>query len=175
MTRLYAEFSDPEALVRALAPARDVGAVPVEAYAPYPSHALERALGAPRSRLSIAVLAAGLGGAAGAYGLQWLLNAYLYPLDVGGRPAHFPLAFVPITFEMGVLFASLTAFLGVLVGGRLLRLWDPSRDVEGIESATATRCWLELETDASGPALESLTALLRDAGALAVRRAGGAG
>jgi hypothetical protein len=51
------------------------------------------------------VFAAGLGAVAGAYGLQWLLNAYLYPLDAGGRPAHFPLAFVPITFEMGVLFA----------------------------------------------------------------------
>jgi hypothetical protein len=175
MTRLYAELADPEALVGAVAAARAAGATPVEVYAPYPSHAVERALGAPRSRLSVAVLAAGLGGAAGAYGLQWLLNAYLYPLDVGGRPPHFPLAFVPITFEMGVLFASLTAFLGVLVGGRLLRLWDPSRDVDGIESATATRCWLELETDASGPDLEELIEILRQAGALAVRRAGGAG
>jgi hypothetical protein len=173
MTRLYAEFSEPEALARAIERVRAAGPVRLEAYTPYASPVIERALGARRSRLGAAVLAAGLGGAAGAYGLQWLLNAHLYPLDVGGRPPHFPLAFVPITFEMGVLFASLTAFAGVLLGGRLLRLWDPSRDVEGIESATRTSFWLELETDAAGAELERLVELLREAGAINVRRPGG--
>jgi hypothetical protein len=161
-----------EAVVRAIDRARAGGATPIEAYTPYPSREVERALAARPSRLAPVVFAAGVGGAAGAYGLQWLLNGYLYPLDVGGRPPHFPLAFVPIAFEMGVLFASLTAFLGVIAGGRMLRLWDPSRDVEGIESATCTRCWLELETEAAGPELDRLTAALRDAGAIAVHRGG---
>jgi hypothetical protein len=173
--RLYAEFTEPAALARAIERAREAATVRVEAYTPYPSHEIERALAARPSRLSAVVLAAGLGAAAGAYGLQWLLNAYLYPLDVGGRPPHFPLAYVPITFEMGVLFASLAAFLGVIFGGRLLRLWDPSRDVEGIESATGSRFWLELETDADPHAVEALIEILRGAGAITVRRAGGAG
>jgi hypothetical protein len=170
MTRLYAELADPEALARAIEQVRAAGPVRVEAYTPYPSPAIERALAARPPRLGVAVFAAGLGAAAGAYGLQWLLNAYLYPLDVGGRPPHFPLAFVPIAFEMGVLFASLTAFAGVIAGGRLLRLWHPSRDVDGIESATHTRAWLELETAATGAELDRLIEILRDAGALAVRR-----
>jgi hypothetical protein len=73
-----------------------------------------------------------------------LLNGVLYPLVVGGRPPHFPLAFVPITFEMGVLFASFTAVLGVLWRGRLVRLTDDVQGTPGFESATRDRFWLEI-------------------------------
>jgi hypothetical protein len=165
--RLYAEFDDPAALVEAIRRARAAAHVLVDAYTPYPSPEIEHALAAAPSRLSTAVLAGGFGAAAGAYGLQWLLNAYLYPLDVGGRPAHFPLAFVPITFEMGVLFAALTAFAYVVIGARLLRLWYPSAEVEGIESATGTRFWLEV-TPLEGDA-DRVRDILRQAGARAIR------
>lgn len=170
MTRIYAEFDEPTAVVRAIHDARDWGIVELETYSPYPVAVIERALGARPSRLPRYALAAGLMGAAGAYALQWLLNAYLYPLDVGGRPPHFPLAFVPITFEMGVLFASLTAFLGVLIGGHLLRLWHPVFEVEGFESATGTRIWLEVKVAGDHPDLDDLQARLSRSGALAVRR-----
>jgi len=145
MSRSFIELPDATRLARAIRLVRERGATYVEAYTPYPVPEVEEALGARPSRLSVAVLVIGLGAAATTYGLQWLLNAYLYPIDVGGRPAHFPLSYVPITFEMGVLFASLTAFVSVLVGGRLVRLWDPSRDVGGIESATGTGFWLEVD------------------------------
>ncbi len=145
MSRTYLELPDAASLVTAIRTLRERGATYLEAYLPYPVPEVEDALGARPSRLSIAVLVMGFVGAGGAYGLQWLLNAHLYPIDVGARPPHFPLAYVPITFEMGVLFAALTAFAGVLVGGRLVRLWDPTRDVPGIESSTATGFWLEVE------------------------------
>ena len=155
MSRSFIELPNASRLAGAIRLVRERGATYVEAYTPYPVPEVEEALGAllpfdrsvrlGPSRLSAAVLVVGLAAAAGTYGLQWLLDAYLYPVDVGGRPPHFPLAFVPITFEMGVLFASLTAFVGVLAGGRLLRLWDPSREVHGIESATGTGFWLEVD------------------------------
>jgi hypothetical protein len=170
VTRFYAEYGDVGALIRAITSVRGWGAVRVETYTPYPIAEIERALDAPASRLSRSVFAAGLAAAAGAYGLQWLLNAYLYPLDVGGRPAHFPLAFVPITFEMGVLFAALTAFASVLVGARLLRLWHPSSEVEGIESATASGLWLEVEPLAPDASLESLADVLARTEPRALRR-----
>lgn len=170
MKHVYAEFEEPELLVQALAAVRQWGPARVEAYTPYPVAAIERALDAPPSRLPYAIFAGGMGGAAGAYGLQWLLNAYLYPLDVGGRPPHFPLSYVPITFEMGVLFASLTAFFGVLFAGRLLQLWTPEREVDGIESATKTSFWLVVMTDAPTADLERLGTLLVQHGARVVRR-----
>jgi hypothetical protein len=167
--KLYAEYDDPMRLARAIPAVRAWGSVRFDAFLPYPVAAIDRALGGRPSRLSRAVLAAGLGAAIAAYTLQWLLNAYLYPLDVGGRPAHFPLAYVPITFEMAVLFASLTAFASVVVGARLLRLWDPSRGVEGIESATLTGFWLVVEPVDPEPDLESLRGLLVASGARALR------
>jgi hypothetical protein len=170
MTRVYAEYSEAGALVRAIAAVRGWGAVRIETYTPYPIAEIERALAAPPSRLSWLALVAGGGAAAGAYGLQWLLNGYLYPLDVGGRPPHFPLAFVPITFEMGVLFASLTAFAAVIVGARLLRLWHPSSDVDGIESATESGLWLEVEPLAPGADVDALVAVIERTAPAVIRR-----
>lgn len=142
--RLMAEYRDAPELLRAIHAARAHGYVDLEAYTPFPVHGIDDALGRRPSRLPIAVLIGGLAGAGGAYALQWYLNAYLYAINVGGRPPHMPVAYVPITFEMGVLLASLTAFVAVLVGGRLVRLWDPVFDADGFESASETRFWLEV-------------------------------
>lgn len=144
---LLAEYADLDALLAGIARLRGAGYTRLEIYSPYPIPVVDRALERPPSRLPWVVFVVGVAGAAGAYGLQWLLNAYLYPLDVGGRPPHLPVAFVPITFEMGILFAATTALLGVIVLGRLLRLWDPVFDAEGFETATADRFWLEVGGD----------------------------
>jgi hypothetical protein len=142
----------------------------LEAYLPFASEPVLEALGRPRSRLPRAVFAAGVGGAAAAYGLQWLVDAYLYPLDAGGRPPHLPLAFLVITFEMGVLAAALLAFLGVLVVARLVRLVDDVQVVPGFESASRDRFWLEV--DAPGD-LERARQQLYRTGAIRVEEIGG--
>lgn len=163
MTNVFAEYEDPDVLAAAIADVRAWGDARFEAYTPYHVPVIDRALAAKPSRLSIVVLVVGLAAAAGAYGLQWLLNAYLYPLDVGGRPPHFPLSYVPITFEMGVLFASIAAIVAVLVGARLMRLWHPSFDIEGIESATGWKFWLEVTPNANGDIDELVRILERRA------------
>jgi hypothetical protein len=142
--RLLAEFSTRDRLAGAIRVLRDRGYRRLDAYTPYSVEEVEEALGLRRSRLPLAVFAAGLGAAGGAYFLQWFLNAYLYPLNFGGRPPHFPLPFLIITFEMGILFAGLTAFAGVIALGRLLRLHDPPQSAPGFESATRDRFWLEV-------------------------------
>ena len=53
--------------------------------------------------------------AALAYLLQWFCNTWDYPLNVGGRPMHPTLSFVPITFETLVLTTSTVAFVGFFV------------------------------------------------------------
>jgi hypothetical protein len=146
VSRLLAEYAEPDQLLDAIDGLRTEGYEEIEAYTPYPVHGIDRVLGARRSRLPIAVFVLGLSGAGAAYALQWLLNAYLYPLNVGGRPPHFPLSFVPITFEMGVLAAALTASFGVVWLGSLFRPWHPVFEAPGIESATLDHFWLEVVT-----------------------------
>lgn len=142
---LLAEFTAPEELVAAMDAMRERGYRHVDAYTPYPLPEAEHALGIPRSRLPVLVFALGISAAAGAYALQWYLNAYLYPMDVGGRPPHMPLPYMIITFEMGILFAALTAFFGVLACAGATRLWDPVFEVPGFERATIDRFFLEID------------------------------
>lgn len=148
MTRsLLFEFDTPTALAQAARLLRERGHRALDAYAPYSTEEVREALDQGPSRLPIAVFCAALLGAAGAYGLQYYTTAYLYPLDVGGRPPHMPLAYVPITFEMGVLAAAATAFFGVLVLGRLVKLWDPVFEIAGFESASVDHFWLRVDDE----------------------------
>jgi hypothetical protein len=141
--RLLAQYLHEDALVAAIHALRAKGYRALEAYLPFPALAVEDALNRT-SRLPYLCFFFGILAAATAYALQWLLNGYLYPLVVGGRPPHFPLTFVPITFEMGVLFASFAAVIGVLWRGRLVRLTDPVQGTPGFDSVTRDRFWLEV-------------------------------
>lgn len=167
-SRLLAELADEAAVVRAIGELRARGYRWFEAYLPFPSHDIEEALAAARSRLPIAVFVVGMVGAGGAYGLQWLLVGFLYPLVVGGRPPHFPLAFVIITFEMGVLFAAFGSFFGALGLGRLVRLRDAVQGTPGFASVTRDRFWLEVTTHADVFAVARTRADLLAAGALRI-------
>lgn len=169
MTRLLAELPGPTELVAAIEAMRLAGVGRLEAYMPYPVHEVEAALSARPSRLPWAIAAFGFAGAAGGYGLQWLLNAWSYPIDVGGRPPHYPLAYVPITFEMGVLAAAFAAFVGVLVLGRLLRLWHPVFEADGFTSASRDGFWLEVYTEEPDLDVTRTTLLLRQHGARLVQ------
>lgn len=144
---LLAEFSEPEGLVAAIRAMHDEGYDRLDAYSPFPLPDAEEALHVPRTRLPYVIFAIGIAAAGGAYFLQWFLVAYLYPLNAGGRPPHMPLAYIPITFEMGVLFAAFAAFFGFLARARLVRLWEPVFEVEGFERASIDRFWLEVSAD----------------------------
>jgi hypothetical protein len=159
---IYVELESVEALVAAIEKARAQGFARLGAFTPFPSDAVEHALALPRSPLPRWIFGAAALGAAGGYGLQWLLEGQLYPLNVGSRPPHFFLPFVVITFEMGVLAAGLTAFLGALLAARVFILNEPLRRVPGIESLTNDRFWLAIELSEPSDAAraEALAALL---------------
>lgn len=142
---LLAEFETPEALTAAVVRLRELGYQKLDTFTPYPVKPALEALDLPRSRVSLIALIAGLCGASGAYFLEWWMNAYDYPINVGGRPPHSAPAFIPITFEMGVLFAGFTAFICVFAFSRLPRLNHPIFEVEGFESATIDRFWLGID------------------------------
>jgi hypothetical protein len=151
--RMLAEYAHEDALAAAIHQLRARGYRALDAYLPFAAIEVEAALAPRPSRLPQLCFWFGLLGAGAAYALQWLLNGVLYPLVVGGRPPHFPLAFVPITFEMGVLAASFTAVIAVLWRGRLVRLTDEVQGTPGFGSATADRFWLEVS--AADPAFDA--------------------
>jgi hypothetical protein len=169
---LAAEYGEIANLVVAAQAVRAHGVVGVEAYTPFAVPELDRVLAAPRSPLAIITAIGALCGVLGAYGLQWLLNAYLYPVLSGGRPPHMPLAFMIITIEMGFLFGGLSAFFGCLAFARLGRLWQPVFDIPGFESETRAAFWLVVDADDPRFELAAIDATLRQAHPNRVERFG---
>src|SRR5215510_7763051 len=113
-------FSGEDDLIAGATAARHAGFEIYDAYTPYPVHGLDRAVGLPPSRLTcIAFLAGALGLVLGLT-LQIWTSSYDWPLNVGGNPFNsFPL-FIPVTFELTVLFSGLIA-IGVLFARN--RMW----------------------------------------------------
>ncbi|MFS8066337.1 MAG: DUF3341 domain-containing protein [Byssovorax sp.] len=139
------EFMTPEAMIAAIVSLRDRGYRRLDAFSPYPVHGAEEAAGTPRSPLGWIAFQLGLAGAGAAYLLQWYCNAYDYPLNVGGRPLHSAPAFIPITFEMGVLSAATAGLIAYLAFTGLPELWSPVFEVEGFERASIDRFWVGVD------------------------------
>ncbi len=169
---LMAEFASGPALLDGIRALRDLGVSRFDAFTPYEVAGLEPLLGVRRSRLTWIALVIGLGFGGAAYLLQWWINVIDYPLDIGGRPYHSAPSFIPITFEMTVLFAAAAALISALVLGGLPRLWHPVFEIAGFERATIDRFWLAVARDsvvqASGLDRDRAMAALEAAGALRV-------
>jgi len=171
---LAAEYLTSEALIAAICAVRTRGVTRVQAYSPVPSEAIDAALGARRSPLAIAAGIGGLLGAGGGYFLQWLLVAYLYPLDVGAQPPHLALAFTIITVEMGFLFGAMFVFVAFLLACDLARLWDPIFEIPGFESATRSAFWLAVGADDPAWSTADVEQTLTDTRPAQIHRFGGA-
>ena len=120
-----ARFEGPKQLFRACEQMRDAGYSKWDAHTPFPVHGLDEAMGLRSSKLPWIVLVAGLSGAGGGMLMQWWVSAVAYPLVISGKPFFSWPAFVPVTFELGVLFAALGAVLGMLGLNQLPMLYHP--------------------------------------------------
>jgi len=145
---LMAEFKGADKLLEAARRTHESGHVRIEAYSPFPIEGLDEAIGFPGSRVPLATLIGGIVGGAGGFFLQWYAAVIDYPINVGGRPTNSWPAFIPITFEMAVLFAALTAVVSMLVANGLPKLRHPVFNAKDFGLATRDRFFLCLRADA---------------------------
>lgn len=162
---IFAEFATPVAMVGALRELRERGYERVETFGPYELVAAEAELEQRSSRLPWVVFVVALLAAVAAYVVQWYTNAVDYPLNAGGRPAHAPLAFVYVTFEVMVLVAALAVFFGFLISLRFPEPWHPLFEVDGFEAVSTDRFGIGVDRRDARYDPEETVRLLRDLGA----------
>ena len=115
----HAVFTDEHDIKSATKALRAAGYTILEAYTPYAVHGLDKLMGLRRSRLPLVCLLAGLTGAAAKLWFQIWTSASDWPLNVGGKPLASVPAFVPVTFEITVLFAGLGTVAAFFFRSRL--------------------------------------------------------
>jgi len=162
---VLAEFATPADLYRACERVRDAGYTRWDAHTPFPVHGLEGAMGMKRSKLPWIILVMALGGAATGFLLQTWVHNMAYPLTISGKPHFAWPAYVPITFELGVLGGALAAVFGMFGLNQLPRHHHPL-----FESARFAR----FSDDAFFISIESIDPMFDAAGASKLLQGAGA-
>ena len=138
-------FASGEALVAATRKAYEAGYRRMDAYTPVPVEGLASAMGRRGTAMPLIVLMCGVTGGFTGWFMQWISATYDYPFNVGGRPFNSWPMFIPIIFELTVLFAAVGGTLGMFFLNGLPRLNHPIFGAAGIERATLDRFFLCLE------------------------------
>jgi hypothetical protein len=142
---ILAEFHSPESLVIAAHRAYEEGYRMMDGYTPFPVEGLAEAVGFRKTRMSLLVLIGGLTGCIGGLAMQIYLASVAYPINVGGRPYVSIPYFIPVTFELTILLAALTAVFGMLALNGLPMPYHPVFNDPRFEMASRHRFFLCIE------------------------------
>lgn len=100
-------YAEEEKLMAGARKLRSEGFQIHDVFTPYPVHGLDEAMGLRRSRLALVTFFVGFTAMSAALLLQFWTSAVDWNINVGGKPENSLLAFLPVTFELTVLFGGL--------------------------------------------------------------------
>jgi hypothetical protein len=144
---LLAEFDGPDELLKATKDTYAAGYREMDAFSPMPIHDLSESLGYDKQRVPTIVLICAVLGAAAGFGFQYWVSVIDYPINVAGRPFLSWPSFIPVTFEISVLFSAFGAFFSMLILNGLPRPYHPVFNVPAFERASADGFFLCIEAE----------------------------
>lgn len=118
-------FTTEEAILKAAKKIREMGFTKFDAITPYPVHGMEEACGIKRSWIPYVTFVAGVTGLLSGLALTYWTSAVDWPINVGGKPMFSLPAFVPIMFELTILFAALSSVGAMLYACGLPKVDPP--------------------------------------------------
>lgn len=122
---LMAEFNSASELLSAAQRVRGAGFTRTDAYSPFPIHGLAEAIGFHEHLIPKIVLGAGITGMLAGYGLEYWTQVIAYPMNIGGRPFHAWVNFIPPAFETTILFGAFAAALSMIALNGLPQPYHP--------------------------------------------------
>ena len=165
---VMAEYDSSQALVDAARKTVAEGFSKVEAYSPVPIEEINDILHRKRTILPRLVLAGGLTGMATGFALQYWASVIEYPMNVGGRPMASWTSFIVPSYELTILFASLTAAIGMAMLSGLPQPYHPVFNVERFSMASSDKFFLVIEAADSKFDRQRASDFLRSTGAKGV-------
>jgi Protein of unknown function (DUF3341) len=152
-----AEFDTPGAVMAAAERVRAEGYERWDVCTPFPVHGMDKAMGIKRTILPVVIFGAGMTGTIAATTLQIFTNSTGlhipfpipvtgYPFLISGKPLMSIPAFIPVIFELTVLFAALTAVFGMFVMNGLPRLSHPLFGSDRFRRVTNDRFFVVIES-----------------------------
>src|SRR5829696_7852943 len=163
---VMAEFDTGQALVDAARKTMAQGYTKVEAYSPVPIEELNDIIHKKRTVLPKLVLMGGLTGMATGFVLQYWASVIEYPMNIGGRPFASWTTFIVPSYELTILFAALTAAIGMIVMSGLPQPYHSVFNVDRFSLASSDKFFLVIES--TDPKFNGAAAFLRDTGAKGV-------
>ena len=142
-----AEFDTAEQLLVAGRRARAAGYRRMDAYAPFPIDGLGEALGFRSNAIPVIGLTGGIVGALTGYLMQVWIHTSALPINVGGRPLLSWPSFLPVTFELAVLFSALSILGGLFILNGHPEPYHPVFNVAAFARATRDRFFLCIQSD----------------------------
>jgi Protein of unknown function (DUF3341) len=143
---LMAEFDDPTSLVAAAKRTYAAGYRKIDTFSPYPIEEAWEAIGQHDRRLSLIVLGGGLAGLLTGLSLQEWVHQIAYPINIAGKPLNSWPQFVPVMFELTILFAALSGVIGMILLNGLPMPYHPVFNVARFERASRDKFFLLVES-----------------------------
>jgi hypothetical protein len=145
---LAALFKTPDEIINAAKKTTAAGYKKFDVNTPYPMHGMDRAMGMGQSKIGFVTLFFGLSGATFIFLFMWWCYAVSYNLVVGGKPFFAAPAFIPITFEITVLFGAISTVVGMIaVYFKLPDNAHPLHDTEYMKAVSADKYGLVIEAE----------------------------
>lgn len=112
---ITAYYTDDDDLLKGIRQLKEKGVEIIDVMTPFPVHGLDKAIGLRRSRLSqVAFWGGAVGALVGFFFQAWVFTV-AYPLNFGGKPYLSVPSFMPVAFEVSVLFAAFAIVFAYLI------------------------------------------------------------
>jgi len=162
---LLAKFNTPDELALAASRVYEAGYRKFDTYSPYPIQDLSQSMRLRPSPMPFIILAGALSGAVIGFVGQTFATVIDYPLNIGGRPLFSWPAYIPITFELAILFGALAGVLALFAITRFPQPYHPVfRSDDFIEHASKDGFYLSIEANDPRFDLERTRQLLQGTG-----------